>query len=516
VGRRNGIGRRDQGWDIGGRMGGYRDRLGRKCRGHGGHLLGGPGARRNREADETLAPDLAAAREQARSIWAETLGQVEVEGGSARDQRLLYSTLYKAFLHPTCISDVDGRYRGLDGLVHQDGRPYYSDFSLWDTYRTLHPLLTLLVPDIASDLAQSLVRMATQWGGLPRWPMGTVDAGSMIGTPADPVLAGSLLKGASDFDVEVVWPYLWAHATGPVSKGGRDGIEDYLALGYVAADHTSGSVSRTEEFAWHDFALSNLADALGKTTEAARLRAQSRTLGALWDDSVAFFRGRSSDGSWVERLRPEHWEDYYVEGDAWQHLWLSPYPDLLAEIMGGRDALVSRLEDFFELSADYWAGNDLGYLLPLPYYWHGNEPDIHSAYLFAAAGRPAGTERWVDWVRKAHYDLGPAGLAGNDDAGTLSAWFVFSCLGLYPWAGSDLYLIGTPAFDRAVVHLPGGDLVIEAHDLGSGPYVQDFLLDGAPYELPWLHHSDIAEGASLIFTMGSEPSTWGEVDTWPL
>jgi len=180
--------------------------------------------------------------------------------------------------------------------------------------------------------------------------------------------------------------------------------------------------------------------------------------------------------------------------------------------MGGREAMLARLEEFFELSAEHWEGNTLEYLLPLPYYWHGNEPDIHAAYLFSAAGRPHLTQKWVRWIMDIHYDLGPYGLAGNDDAGTLSAWYVFSALGFYPWAGSDRYYVGTPAFERAVVHLPGGDLVVEATGLADGPYVQSVQLDGAPLDVPWFTHDAISSGATLTFVLGAEPSDWGRTD----
>ena len=334
----------------------------------------------------------------------------------------------------------------------------------------------------------------------------------MIGTSADIVLADSWLKGATDFDVETAWSYMWDHARGPVCCAGRSGIEEYLSLGYVAADLEDGSVSKTEEYAWDDWALSGLATALGHDAEAATLLAQSRTIDALWDPEVGFFRGRNADGTWAEFSGPTHLQDCYTEGNAWQHLWLTPHVDLLDEVMGGREAMLARLEEFFDLSAADWEDNTLDYWLPLPYYWHGNEPDIHAPYIFSAAGRPHLTQEWVRWIMDIHYDLGPNGLAGNDDAGTLSAWYVWSALGFYPLAGSDRYYVGTPAFDRAVVHLPGGDLTVEATGLAEGHYVQSVTLDGAALEVPWFTHDAIADGGTLTFVLGAEPSGWGRTD----
>jgi predicted alpha-1,2-mannosidase len=471
---------------------------------------GPEGAAANREAEAVTS--FATARVRAQRAWQERLGRVEVRGGAADQQRIFYSALYHVYQHPTLVTDTDGSYRGFDDAVHNDGRPYYTDFSLWDTYRTLHPLLILLEPAESADMAQSLVRMAEQWGGLPRWPLATSDSGSMIGTSADVVLAGSYLKGADNFDVERAWEFMWDHAREPVCCGSRSGVEEYLTLGYVAADLTGGSVSKTQEYAWDDWALSNLATALGKDLEATTLWDQSRTIGALWDPSVGFFRGRLTDGSWDPSFESTAWEEYFTEGDAWQHLWLSPHSELLTEIMGGRQNMLSTLEEFFELTLEDWENSSMGLWAMLPYYWHGNEPDIHAAYLFAAEGRPHLTQKWVRWIMDSFYDLGPKGLAGNDDAGTLSAWYVFSSLGFYPWAGSDRYYVGTPAFERATLHLPGGDFVVRATGLDQGFYVQSVTLNGADLDVPWFSHADLAAGGTLSFVLGAEPSDWGSQD----
>ena len=471
---------------------------------------GAEGAAANREADAVTS--FVAARARAQRAWQERLDRIDVRGGTTLEQRIFYSALYHVYQHPTLSTDVDGSYRGFDDEVHNDGRPYYTDFSLWDTYRTLHPLLILLEPVDSADMAQSLVRMADQWGNLPRWPLATSDSGSMIGTSADVVLAGSYLKGVVDFDVERAWNYMWDHARGPVCCAGRSGVEEYVSLGYVPSDVTGGSVSKTQEYGWDDWALSLLATALGKDAEAATLWDQSRTISELWDDDVGFFRGRLSDGTWDPSFEPTQWEDYFTEGDAWQHLWLSPHTDLLMEIMGGRDPFLATLGEFFDRTLQDWENSALGLWAPLPYYWHGNEPDIHAAYLFAAAGRPHLTQKWVRWIMDTFYDLGPKGLAGNDDAGTLSAWYVFSSLGFYPWAGSDRYYVGTPSFRHAALRLPGGSFVVKASGLDKGYYVQSVTLNGEPLDVPWFTHADIVNGGTLSFVLGAEPSTWGSQD----
>ena len=334
----------------------------------------------------------------------------------------------------------------------------------------------------------------------------------MIGTSADIVLAESYLKGVTDFDVNRAWDYMWEHARQSVCCSGRGGVEDYISMGYLPSDRHGGSVSKTQEYAWDDWALSLLATALGKDTEAATLWDQSRTIGELWDDNEGFFRGRLADGTWEPSFEPTRWEDYFTEGDAWQHLWLSPHTDLLVDIMGGRETMLATLEEFFDLTQEDWDNSTLGLWAPLPFYWHGNEPDIHAAYLFAAAGRPHLTQKWVRWIMDTFYGLGPQGLAGNDDAGTLSAWYVFSAMGFYPWAGSDRYYVGTPAFRQATLHLPGGDFVVKATGHAKGYYVQSVTLNGAPLNEPWFTHADIANGGTLSFVLGAEPSTWGSED----
>ena len=472
------------------------------------------GAQGNRLDEGVASFDEAWAR--AASAWDDQLSVIEVEGGTAKEQRIFYSAVYHALLHPTLVSDHDERALGFDYQVHQGTRPFYTDFSLWDTYRVENSLLILLRPEASEDMAESLVRMADHWGGLPRWPLSFGDSGSMCGTAADIVLAETYLKGRTGFDAEAGWSYSWDRARGPVCCAGRDAIDHYVSQGYVPTDLAGDAVSKTQEYNWADFALANLATAMGRATEAATLLEQSRSAATLWHDGVGFFRGRLEDGSWDEPPGGDwvdtKWYDYYEQGNAWQYLWLSPHPDLMAELMGGQAAFVARLDEFFDLSADHWESNTLGYWGPLPYYWHGNEPDLHAPYLYAAMGRPEGTQRWVRWIMANHYDLGPHGLAGNDDCGTLSAWYVFSALGFYPWPGSTRYYVGTPTFDRAVVHLAGGDLTITANGLDLGHYVQDVTLDGAPLTEPWFDHADIVDGGTLHFEVGAEPSDWGQVD----
>ncbi|MFH1808149.1 MAG: GH92 family glycosyl hydrolase [Pseudomonadota bacterium] len=456
-----------------------------------------------------------AVHEDARTRWRELLMRVEIEGGSDAEQRIFYTALYHSLLMPTTMSEADGRSVGLDRQVHDDaGFVYHSDFSMWDTYRTLHPLLGLLYPDKQRDLSRTLLAMAAQHGALPRWPLAVNETGTMLGSPASIILADSAARGVVDFDLPAALDAMVADADGVAGRSIRGGVAQCLAAGYCPADQVGRGVANTLEYAWADFAIANLARQLGDDGIEARFRSRVGGYAGLWDPTEQFLRGRNADGSWSQQpFDPEVWTEDFAEGNAWQYLWATPFDvPTFAALFGSVDAMLDKLDTFFELSeatprpmlVEPFSGYDL-------YYWHGNEPDIHAAYLYALAGQPGRGARWIDWVRRSKYSDGPDGLDGNDDAGTLSSWYVFSALGLYPLAGSDVYVVGTPLFKRAVLHLAGGDLVIEAPAADATHLqVQGLGLHGQPQRTPYLRHADLAQGGSLQFTMGAGSSSWGE------
>ena len=444
--------------------------------------------------------------------WEQDLSVIHFEGGSEDDRAIMATALYHTMIMPDVFSDVDGQYLGLDKKVHKaEGFTYYTDFSLWDTYRTEHPLLIMVKPERQRDMAISLVKMYEQAGYLPRWPIGSGESGCMIGTSADIVLSETYLKGITDFDVDKAYEAMRKSATGPVQGTGRSGIEQYLSLGYVSVDQSS-SVSKTQEYAVADNAIANLAEALGKSEDAALFRNQSKNYRNHWLADSQFFVGRNADGSFVE-FNPLKWEEkLYDEGDAWQYLWLAPH-DLsgLKDLFGGNEPLLAKLTTFFEEGKKENENPSVGGYLPPAYYWHGNEPDLHASYIFNEAGRPDLTAKWVRWVAKAMYKNAPDGLAGNDDCGTLSAWYVFSAMGFLPIPGATDYLIGTPFFPRMEVKMSGGTLVIEAPEVSeTNIYIQSVTLNGAPLTATTLKHADIEKGGVLHFTMGPEPSDWGK------
>lgn len=448
------------------------------------------GARANLAAEAT-GRGFDEVRAETRAAWVETLGVVTVEGGTDTRRRLFYTALYHAQLMPTLLTDVDGRYRGLDKAVHTaDGFLYYSDFSLWDTYRTFHPLVSLLWPDRQADFLRSLTAMAADGGAMPVWPLATGETGSMIGTSADVVFGDAYGKGIAGVDWEAAYAAMRALATAPAPAGkpGRDDFTAWDAHGYVPSDLASGSVSKTLEYAHDDYCLARLAEALGEDADAALFDDRATWWKHLWDADAGFLAPRQADGT-IPAYAHDKVIAPYVEGTAWQYLFMVPHdaPGLVA-LMGDAATFTARLSTFMEEGRDRFLWE-----LPSAYYYQGNEPDIVAPWLFGFGGRPELTRFWTAWVADHMYALESWGLDGNDDGGTLSAWYVFAGLGLYPLTCTGDYALSAPLFDRVVVHRAAGDVVIT---LGPDPD-GEVRLDGAVHPSHLLAHDALASGATL-------------------
>ena len=417
------------------------------------------GARTNHAAelaDRSFDEVLADAEQQ----WRDLLGSVRVRGGTD-DQRVIFHTaLYHAYLWPNIFQDADGRYRGFDQAIHTADFDYHSNFSMWDTFRTTHPWFTLALPDKANDFARSLVRMAQDGGSMPRWAHGHGYTGGMVGSPAAQILAGTWLKGVQDWDAEAAFDVLYDHSTGPMPDAGRGGIQAYLDHGFMPVDAAGGSASLAVEYSWNDHAMALWADDLGRAAESATLWDMSTWWQNHWDPEQQFIVGRHADGDFEEIPGAEVWLDVYVEGNAWHYLW--PAPQDVQGIIdlqhgGDEDAWFTRLNAFWGL-----VEGEEDDVLPDDFYWHGNEPDIHYAWLGSLGGRIESTVHPVRHVMETRYSVENDGLDGNDDAGTLSAWYLFAALGIYPVAGTPDYALASPIFDRAEIDRPDGTLVIRA------------------------------------------------------
>ena len=450
-------------------------------------------------------------RAAAEAEWCERLSDAVVEGGTPEQRTAFYTAMYHLYVLPTDLTEEGGAYMGFDRRPHvADGFTYYSDLSLWDTFRSLHPLMALVRPDLNRDFIVSMLAMREQGGSLPVWAQGIGETGVMIGTHSDSVIGEAVVKGLRDFDIETAYEAMREQATIPVKPGGRDEVEDWVTLGYVAADHGRESVSKTLEYAYEDYCIARVADFLGLEEDRDTFLARSRNYTNVWQPELRFFHARNADGGFVEHFdEAEFMPDWITEGSARHYRWFAPHDvDGLVELFGGPAAFEAELTAFFENAAI-----QPNTFMPDPYYWHGNEPDQHAAYLFNAAGRPDLTAKWVRWIMDTKYSAEVDGLDGNDDGGTLSAWYVFSALGFFPLSPcSGQYQIGSPLFDRVELSVNdgAGTLVVTAENASpENLYVQSATLNGEPLDVPWFDHEEIARGGTLEFVMGPAPSDWG-------
>ena len=466
---------------------------------------------------ETAGLTFAQAVQAASGAWEQRLARVRIAGGTETQQRLFYTALYRAFQMPTVFTDVNGDYLAFDGAVHRaEGFTYYTDFSLWDTFRTVQPLYNLIARADQRDMIRSLLDMAQRGGTFPRWPSGAGYTGCMFGSPADMVVSEAYLKGIRDFDIESAYAIMRRTALEGPPPGAngdhRDGLAYYLQYGYCPTDKMGDAVSETLEYAWADHALSLLGRALGRADDADVFAKHAQFYRNLWNPETLFFMPRDSAGHFATEFKPlllsyidfdRKYTKDYVEGSAMQWRWGVPFDaEGLVSLFPSRERFVAELEAYMEGSKP-----GVGSWNPGGNYWHGNEPYIHAPYLFNAAGRPDLTQKWVRWVLDHKYSDDYVGLDGNDDGGTLSSWFVLSALGFYPIAGSDRYELAAPLFERAEIDLGGTTLVVAADHFAPGnQYVQRTILNGTPLDRAWFTHDAIAGGGTLRFEMGPEPA----------
>ena len=508
------------------------------------------GARRNLEADgkrEGRLLGFDAMRAQAQAQWRKELASVRVEGGSRDDRTVFYTALYHALLQPMTDSDADGRYRGYDDAIHvAQGWTYHAYFSLWDTYRAQNQLLAMLRPRRARDIARSVLAIHAQMGWLPRWGYANFETNIMTGDPVTPFLVDLWTFGALAGQEQDAWQALWQNANGrppAMSRAqGRAGNDSYLARGFVAYDrafpskgmdvdpHHGGSA--TLEYALADCALAQMASGLGHRDAAARLRKRGGHWRRVWDDSVVdedtgfrgFPRPRVDDGTWYATPRgaysPRSQHGFH-EGTAWQYQWLVPQdvPGLVAA-MGGTQAAAERLDAFFAYDAlladpdtaarKQWVVGSYDYYNQFRYN-PNNEPDLHVPWLYTLIGQPAKTAVVVR-AAQSLFTNAPNGVTGNDDLGTMSAWYVFSAIGLFPaMPGTGRLLVHPPRFGRTTVDLgEGKTLRIEAPGAGRAVrYVQDAAFEGASSQRAWFDWDTLRVGGTLRFELGDAPGAWG-------
>jgi predicted alpha-1,2-mannosidase len=471
------------------------------------------GALKNLEA-EIPDWDFERVRLAAHDSWQRELSRIRIETSNQKHREIFYSALYHTMLAPTLFDDVDGQYRGMDGEVHRcaPGFHNYSTFSLWDTYRAEHPLYTLFQGHRVSDFVNCLIRMANESPeGMPVWPLQGKETGTMTGYHSAAVIAEAAVKKFPNLDLSKAYPPMKKRAMVDDYRG----LGLYRKLGYIPADKEDESVSKTMEYVYDDWAVAHVAQALGETEDAKVLLERSKNYRNLFDPKSAFIRARLENGDWAEPFDPrgmghsKKWRDY-TEANSWETTFAIQHdPKGCIDLFGGRKAFLEKLDELFTTSSELPpdAPPDIAGLVGQ--YAHGNEPCHHIAYLYSYAGAPYKTQERVRSLLETMYNNQPDGLAGNEDCGQMSAWYVMSALGFYavdPVSGN--YVFGTPLFDRAKIDLGNGrSLVIRAQR--SSPefkYVSSVSLNGVRHKKIWFNHSDIANGAEIVFDMVREPN----------
>jgi len=462
---------------------------------------------------------------ESRRVWEAHLGRIEVRGRMERDLRTFYTSLYRALLFPRKFHELDaeGRpfhYSPYSGTLNPG--VLYTDNGFWDTHRTVYPFLALVFPTHCSEIMQGWVNAAKFGKGwFPKWASPGYRA-MMVGTHSDVVVADTLLRGIA-FDAELAYSFSRRNGTevgDPSGAFGREGIIDYLSLGYVPSDRHEHAVCRTNDYAYDDFALSQVAKLLGKTEDYVRFGRQALSYRRVFDARVGFMRGRNEDGSWREPFDEFSWGGDYVEGSAWQHVFSVPHdPAGLIALFGGSEPFCAKLdlmlsqEPHFDIGT-YWTEiHEMTEMAVQRFgqYAHSNQPVHHVLYLFSCGGQPWKTEYWTRRVMAELHGPEPDGLSGDEDNGEMSCWFLLSSLGLFPLCpGHPSFVFGSPFFEQVTIHLESGaTLQIDAPGNGdpANVYVQAIHLNGKDVShRASVLHSELAKGGRVVFSMGPQPN----------
>jgi predicted alpha-1,2-mannosidase len=460
-------------------------------------------------------------RENAAMQWESYAGRIEISGGTERQRQTFYSCLYRALLFPHTWHELDAtgkpqHFSPYDGKIHPG--VMYADHGYWDVYRAWYPLMSILWPEKLAEILQSWVNAYSEGGWLPQFPCPGYRA-CMTGSLIDAVFGDAAAKGIKGFDLKTAYEGLKKHATQPgdPDKGyGRRGIESYLKLGYAPVEAVSQSVAETVDAAYGDFCISRVAAALGEHDDARIFLDRSRNWRHVFDQKTGFLRGKHEDGSWLEPFDEFQWGSPYVEGSAWQHRWDVPQdiPALIAE-MGGEATAVAALDRMLSLPPVFHVGvygqeiHEMSEMASVNFgqYAHSNQPVHHLLYIYAVAGRPDRTQFWVRQVLEKLYS--PDDFAGDEDTGSMAAWYILSSMGFYPLCpGKPEYVLGSPLFGKITLHLPTGKtLEIEAQgQSGSAVYVSGVTVDGTSHKSTYLPHETLMHGGKIVFSMQNHPS----------
>ena len=455
--------------------------------------------------------------QEATQLWEKQLGKIDAEGLDETVTRNFYTALYHTSVVPNLYSDVDGRYRGMDKKIYTlpEGESHYTVFSLWDTYRATHPLYTLIEQERTNAFVRTFLRQYDQGGKLPMWELAANYTGCMIGYHAVPVIADAYVKGMRDYEVEKAFEAM--QQTAMTDELGKIPYQNY---GYIPSNMEPESVSKTLEYAYNDWCIATMAEQLGEDSIAAQFYQRAQYYkNVFYPDAGLMAAKRNS--SWILPFDPTEVNFHFTEANSWQYSFYVPQDvSGFIQLHGGPEKLEAKLDELFNASSET-SGRDQADITGLiGQYAHGNEPSHHMAYLYNYVGKPWKTQQRARQIMDELYADAPDGLSGNEDCGQMSAWYVFSAMGIYPVTPGSLdYIIGTPMLKRATINLENGKtFAFTAENLSKqNMYIQEVRLNGQPYPKSFIKHNQIMEGGTLEFIMGENPNeSWASApENWP-
>jgi len=483
---------------------------------------------KNNLLSEIAGWDFDQVKKDASIAWNNELSKIKVSTQDKKDRTIFYTAHYHSALKPIIASDTDGRYRTMDNRIERDtAYTNYSIFSLWDTFRSLHPLNTIISSKENQAMIRSLIRKSDEGGLLPMWELISNYTGCMIGYHAVSVIVDSYMKDQQDFDIDKAYQACVkssSYDTINVSPTINRSILKYNlmpigkqyknTIGYIPADVEKQSVARGLEYAYNDWMIAQFAKELGKDNDYARFMELSKNYRHYYDPSTGFMRGKMSDGSWREPFDPrfsDHNNDDYCEGNAWQWTWFVPHDvDGLMELMGGRTAFIEKLDSLFSVSSDLVGDNvsaDISGMIGQ--YAHGNEPSHQTIHLYNVIGQSHKTQALTDEVLQTLYFDDPNGLSGNEDCGQMSAWYVLNSIGFFSYCpGIPHYSIGRPLFDEVQIKLENGKVFIVrvSNNSKSNKYIASARLNGKALDTLFFSHKELMDGGLLEIAMTNKPS----------
>ncbi|MCK5815269.1 MAG: GH92 family glycosyl hydrolase [Flavobacteriaceae bacterium] len=505
------------------------------------------GARENLHA-EISDWDFDKVRNDADSIWNKELAKIKIKS-TEENKEIFYSALYHSLLAQYISQDVDGKYYGSDGKIHvAEDYDFYGSFSCWDTYRTQHPLMTLISPEHVNNYVKSIQAKTENYGWLPAQHFLNMFGEAMVGDHLISVIVDAYFKGYRDYDIEFLYNAMRRKALenppAPIPHyAGRSGLDFYKEVGYAPIDKVTEAIPNTLELAYDDWCIAQLAKDLGKDDDYKLFMKRAYNYQNVWDDKTQFMRPKKHNGKFLEALgdnkqiivqegdhsyykyfdplligrRPNR---HYTESNAWQYIWSVQHdPQGLINLFGSNDAFTSKLDTFFEMSPVVSLPKYVGVVGTIGQYVQGNQPSHHVAYLYNYAGQPWKTQKRARQVTEQMYKIGAGGICGNEDMGSLTSWYILSAMGIYPVTpGSTTYAIGSPILEEATMQLKDGKtFTIKATNTNKeNVYIQSATLNGKEFNQTYIDHKEITAGGTLVFQMGNQPNKeWGVSNPGP-